>query len=410
MKFKLLIVALFWFNQIFSQSISIENIKKHISVLSNDSLQGRGTGTIGEAKAANYISQEFKKIGLKPVGDNNSYLKSFQYKHSSNPHGASDKDTAVKILNSKNIIGFLDNGSTNTIIIGAHYDHLGFGDDQNSLEANPKGKIHNGADDNASGVAGVIELARYFSNSKSKSNYLFLCFSGEELGLIGSKKFVDNSEFEPAKINAMINMDMIGRLNDSTKKLMVYGVGTSPSFVTKVENSNTYFKLVLDSSGVGPSDHTSFYLKNIPVLHFFTGQHSDYHKPSDDLEKINFVGEQKVLEYIIDIVKKIDVEPKLEFKKTRDSNNDNAPKFKVTLGIMPDYSFEGKGVKVDGVSDNKPAFNAGVMKGDIIIKLGNLEVTDMRSYMQGLADSKKGETKDLVVKRNGKDEILKVTF
>ncbi|MFN5628788.1 MAG: M20/M25/M40 family metallo-hydrolase [Bacteroidota bacterium] len=410
MKFKLLIVALFWFNQNFSQTVSVENIKKHISVLSNDSLQGRGTGTIGEAKAANYISQEFKKIGLKPVGDNNSYLKSFQYKQSSNPHGASDKDTAVKILNSKNIIGFLDNNSPNTLIIGAHYDHLGFGDDQNSLEANPKGKIHNGADDNASGVAGVIELARYFSNSKSKSNYLFLCFSGEELGLIGSKKFVDNSDFEPAKINAMINMDMIGRLNDSTKKLMVYGVGTSPSFVNNVENANTYFKLVLDSSGVGPSDHTSFYLKNIPVLHFFTGQHPDYHKPSDDLEKINFVGEQKVLEYIIDIVKKIDTEPKLEFKKTRDSNNDNAPKFKVTLGIMPDYSFEGKGVKVDGVSDNKPAFNAGVKKGDIIIKLGNLEVTDMRSYMQGLADSKKGDTKELVVKRNGKDELLKVTF
>ncbi len=410
MKFKLLIVALFWFNQNFSQTISVEYIKKHISVLSNDSLQGRGTGTIGEAKAANYISQEFKKIGLKPVGGNNSYLKSFQYKQSSNPHGASDKDTAVKILNSKNIIGFLDNNSPNTLIIGAHYDHLGFGDDQNSLEANPKGKIHNGADDNASGVAGVIELARYFSNSKSKSNYLFLCFSGEELGLIGSKKFVDNSDFEPAKINAMINMDMIGRLNDSTKKLMVYGVGTSPSFVNNVENANTYFKLVLDSSGVGPSDHTSFYLKNIPVLHFFTGQHPDYHKPSDDLEKINFVGEQKVLEYIIDIVKKIDTEPKLEFKKTRDSNNDNAPKFKVTLGIMPDYSFEGKGVKVDGVSDNKPAFNAGVKKGDIIIKLGNLEVTDMRSYMQGLADSKKGDTKELVVKRNGKDELLKVTF
>lgn len=410
MKFKLLAITMVWFNQIFSQTISVENIKKHISVLSNDSLQGRGTGTIGEDKAANYISQEFKKIGLKPVGDDNSYLKSFQYKQSSNPHGASDKDTAVKILNSKNIVGFLDNNSPNTLIIGAHYDHLGFGEDQNSLEANPKGKIHNGADDNASGVAGVIELARYFSNSKNKSNYLFLCFSGEELGLIGSKKFVDNSDFEPSKINAMINMDMIGRLNDSTKKLLVYGVGTSPSFVNTVENANTYFKLVLDSSGVGPSDHTSFYLKNIPVLHFFTGQHPDYHKPSDDSEKINFVGEQKVLEYIIEIVKKIDVEPKLEFKKTRDSNNDNAPKFKVTLGIMPDYSFEGKGVKVDGVSDNKPAFNAGVKKGDIIIKLGNLEVTDMRSYMQGLAESKKGDTKELVVKRNGKDEILKVTF
>jgi len=379
-------------------------------VLSNDSLEGRGTGSKGEEKAANYILQEFKKIGLKPMSDNNSYLKYFQFKQSSNPHGASEKDTTVKILNSKNVVGFLNNNSANTIIVGAHYDHLGFGEDQNSLDANPKGKIHNGADDNASGVAGVIEMARYFSTIKSNYNYLFLCFSGEELGLIGSKKFVDHADFNPAKINAMINMDMIGRLNDSTKKLMVYGVGTSPAFVNIVESSNSYFKLVLDSSGVGPSDHTSFYLKDIPVLHFFTGQHSDYHKPSDDIEKINFAGEQKVLEYIIEIIKKIDTQTKLEFRKTRDSNNENAPKFKVTLGIMPDYSFEGKGVKVDGVSDNKPAFNAGVKKGDVIIKLGNLDVTDMRTYMQGLADSKKGDTKELIVKRNGKNEILKVTF
>jgi len=410
MKTKITFLLLFFYSQIFSQSISIENIRKHISVLSNDSLEGRGTGSKGEEKAANYILQEFKKIGLKPMSDNNSYLKYFQFKQSSNPHGASEKDTTVKILNSKNVVGFLNNNSANTIIVGAHYDHLGFGEDQNSLDANPKGKIHNGADDNASGVAGVIEMARYFSTIKSNYNYLFLCFSGEELGLIGSKKFVDHADFNPAKINAMINMDMIGRLNDSTKKLMVYGVGTSPAFVNIVESSNSYFKLVLDSSGVGPSDHTSFYLKDIPVLHFFTGQHSDYHKPSDDIEKINFAGEQKVLEYIIEIIKKIDTQTKLEFRKTRDSNNENAPKFKVTLGIMPDYSFEGKGVKVDGVSDNKPAFNAGVKKGDVIIKLGNLDVTDMRTYMQGLADSKKGDTKELIVKRNGKNEILKVTF
>jgi hypothetical protein len=410
MKTKIIFILVLFYHPIFSQSISVELLKKHIAVLSHDSLQGRGTGTAGESKAANYISKEFKLIGLKPMGENNSYLKSFQFKQSSNPHGASDKDTLSKTLNSKNVVGFLDNNSAYTIIIGAHYDHLGLGEDHNSLDANPEGKIHNGADDNASGVAGVIELARYLSKNKGKYNYLFACFSGEELGLIGSKKFVDNSDFDPSKINAMINMDMIGRLNDSTKKLMVYGVGTSPLLVNKVEKTNNYFKLVLDSSGVGPSDHTSFYLKDIPVLHFFTGQHSDYHKPSDDFEKINFAGEQKVLEYIIELIKAIELEPKLEFKKTRDSNNDNAPKFKVTLGIMPDYSFEGKGVKVDGVSDNKPAFNAGVKKGDIIIKLGGLDIIDMRTYMQGLADSKKGDTKELIVKRNGKNEVLKVTF
>ena len=410
MKFKSTLFLLFFYFQLFAQSISVETLRQHISVLSNDSLEGRGTGTLGEDKAAVYISQEFKKIGLKPIGDNGTFYKKFQFKQSLNPHGTSEKDTSVKTLKAKNVVGFLNNNSAQTIIIGAHYDHLGFGEDQNSLDANPKGKIHNGADDNASGVAGVIELARYFSILKNKYNYIFICFSGEELGLIGSKKFVDNNDFEPAKINAMINMDMIGRLNDSTKKLMVYGVGTSPSFVNIVEKSNTYFKLVLDSSGVGPSDHTSFYLKDIPVLHFFTGQHTDYHKPSDDFEKVNFSGEQKVLEYIVEIMNKIEKEPKLEFKKTRDSNNDNAPKFKVTLGIMPDYSFEGKGVKVDGVSDNKPAFNAGVQKGDVIIKLGTLDITDMRTYMQGLADSKKGDTKELVVKRKGKNELLKVTF
>jgi hypothetical protein len=410
MKFKLILICVFVSNTIYSQNISIDFLKKHITVLSNDSLEGRGTGTIGEEKAATYISEEFKKIGLKPKGDNNTFFKSFEFKKSANPHGASEKDTTIKTLHSKNVVGYLDNKSNYTIVVGAHYDHLGYGEDQNSLDANPKGKIHNGADDNASGVAGVIELARYFSVTKSNYNFLFMCFSGEELGLIGSKKFVDKTDFDASKINAMINMDMIGRLNDSTKKIMVYGVGTSPSFVNIVEKNNTYFKLVSDSSGVGPSDHTSFYLKDIPVLHFFTGQHTDYHKPSDDVEKINFIGEQMVLEYILKIIKNIDQEPKLEFRKTRDSNNDNAPKFKVTLGIMPDYSFEGKGVKVDGVSDNKPAFVAGVKKGDIIIKLGETEVSDMRSYMQALADSKKGDTKVLEVVRNGKKEVLKATF
>lgn len=394
----------------FAQNISIERIKKHIAVLASDSLEGRGTGAKGEELASKYIANEYQNIGLLPIGDNKTYFKKFQFKQSANPHGASDSDTSSKTIVSKNVVGFINNNASNTIIIGAHYDHLGFGEDRNSLDANPVGKIHNGADDNASGVAGVLEMARYFSKQKLNNNFLFICFSGEELGLLGSKKFVEDANFDPKKISAMINMDMIGRLNDSTKKLMVYGVGTSPDFVNIVNNCNKNFKLVLDSSGVGPSDHTSFYLKDIPVLHFFTGQHSDYHKPSDDLEKINFIGEQNVLEYIIDITKKVDSNGKLTFTKTRDSNNDNAPKFKVTLGIMPDYSFEGKGVKVDGVSDGKPAFKAGIQKYDVITKLGDIEISNMQNYMKALSQFKKGDTTIVEVSRKEKTEKLSITF
>jgi Zn-dependent M28 family amino/carboxypeptidase len=295
----LLLSTLFYISSC-AQEISVKSLKKHVSYLADDKLQGRGTASDGEKQAATYISQEFKKAGLSAF--NGSYLKSFTFRKSVNPHDTSTTGLPDKLSN--NVVGFLDNGSRSTIVVGAHYDHLGLGHDKNSLDANPDGKIHNGADDNASGTAGVIELAKYFSGNKNKEpyNFLFICFSGEELGLLGSKKWCESPDVELASINYMINMDMIGRLNDSTKKLIVYGVGTSPAFVPLIDSVQSKLSVKKDSSGIGPSDQTSFYLKNIPVLHFFTGQHGDYHKPSDDVEKVNFEGERQVLEFIVQVI------------------------------------------------------------------------------------------------------------
>lgn len=388
--------------------INVKHIKKDISYLASNKLKGRGTSSAEEKIAATYIASSFKKSGLVPKG-NDSYLYNFVFKKNSNPHDTS----LVNIPERKgiNVIGFLDNSAVNTIVIGAHYDHLGLGHDHNSLDANPEDKIHNGADDNASGTSGVLALAKYFSENNVKENYnfLFICFSGEELGLLGSKKWCDNPTIDLTKINYMINMDMIGRLNDSTKKLLIYGVGTSPTWVPLLEKTNAYFSIKMDSSGIGPSDQTSFYLKDIPVLHFFTGQHSDYHKPTDDVEKINLAGEKKVLEYIVDLINQTNSLPKLTFAKTA-SPVSTKSKYKVTLGVMPDYTFEGTGMRIDGVTDNKPAFKAGIKTGDIIIELGGQKINNVQDYMKALSGFNKGDKTIVGVKRGDENLSLALEF
>ncbi|MFI5152742.1 MAG: M28 family peptidase [Chitinophagales bacterium] len=312
-----------------------------------------------------------------------------------------------------NVIGFLDNHAATTIIIGAHYDHLGYGEDGSSLYRGQERQIHNGADDNASGTAGLIELARMLKQSRlKKNNYLFIAFSGEELGLLGSKYFTENPTVPLNSVNYMINMDMIGRLNDSTHLLTIGGYGTSPTWGEKINGikDSKNFSIKIDSSGSGPSDYTSFYRKDIPVLFFFTGLHGDYHKPTDDYDKINYTGELQVVKFIYELVENINTQGKLAFAKTREMQTGTATRFSVTLGILPDYAYNGTGVRLDGVSDGRPAQKAGLKVGDIIVKLGDFSVYSLENYMQALSKFKKGDRTIVSFKRGNDVAEAEVQF
>lgn len=333
-----------------------------------------------------------------------------------------------------NIAAYIDNKAPYTVIIGAHYDHLGYGEDGNSMDPSSKGKvikdgngvqiqladattkekakhIHNGADDNASGTAALMQIADWIKDNKLVHyNYLFLHFSGEELGLLGSKAFVKDQGIDSSKIAYMINMDMVGRLNDSTHALTVGGIGTSPVWSKMIDKKNEQFKIVYDSSGVGPSDHTSFYNAGIPVLFMFTGLHTDYHKPGDDADKINYKGQAQVMEYVYNIVTKMEKEPKPVYTMTKQSTVGKV-RFKVTLGIMPDYSYqEENGIRVDGVSEDKPAIKAGIKGGDIITQLGEYKVKGMQSYMEALSKFAAGDKTEVTILRNGKEMKFPLEF
>lgn len=399
----ILLIVISIFSSGCGQSISSDNIAAHIRILASDEYEGRGTGSAGEEKAAQYIESQFKKMKLKPMGNNNTYRQSFTFR--GGMHGTGEEGKT------KNLVAFLDNGASNTVVLGAHYDHLGFGEEGNSLDANPKGKIHNGADDNASGVAGILELARRFSDKKKEAhNFLFICFSGEELGLYGSKYWTEHPTMDLKKINFMINLDMVGRL-DEKSGLSVSGSGTTPAWEPLLkELSKDRMLIKTDSSGTGPSDHTSFYLKNIPVLHFFTGSHSDYHKPTDDAEKINTAGTSKILDLIVDLVNAPVTAEKLAFLPTKNRTTVARSAFKVTMGVMPSYSANVEGLKVDGVSEGKPAQKAGILTGDVIMKIGDLDVKDIQTYMDALGKFEKGQTVPVLLKRGEKTMTMSVTF
>jgi aminopeptidase YwaD len=310
--------------------------------------------------------------------------------------------------NAQNLVAYLDNNAPTTIVIGAHYDHLGYGEDENSRHTGEP-EIHNGADDNASGTAAVIELAKLLKEKNDKRfNYLFVHFSGEELGLYGSKYFTENPPVDLKKVNYMINLDMVGRLNDSSKVLTLGGVGTSPAWGSILPQP-TAFTLKYDSSGTGPSDHTSFYRKEIPVLFFFTGLHTDYHKPSDDAERINYDGMVSIVRYIENILLNTPTNEQLAFSPTKEQNM-GAGRFKVSIGIMPDYTFSGTGVKADGVIDGRPAKVAGLQANDVILQLGEHLITGVDTYMQALNRFDKGQTTTIVVKRGEAVLEKEITF
>lgn len=325
-------------------------------------------------------------------------------------------DTVTRTLTGHNVIAYLNNKAAQTVVIGAHYDHLGYNELGGSTyrkTENENPQIHNGADDNASGTAALIELAEVIKKAHlSKYNYLFIAFSGEEEGLLGSNYFCKNPSIDTTKINYMINMDMLGRLDTAKQTFAIDGVGTSPTWNTALANINIEgIKPKTSESGVGASDHTSFYNIGIPVLHFFTGSHYDYHKPSDDDQLINYKGELSVIKYIYNLVYNLENEPRLKFTKTKDTHSSTgSTSFKVTLGIMPDYLYEGKGVRIDGVTEGRPAANANLKRGDTLIKFGVDEVTDMQAYMKCLGKYSKGEKVKAIVVRDGKEMEVEITF
>ena len=350
-----------------------------------------------------------ERLSVPVVFINKEKAKLFSGNEAENAKVSFQCEVVENVRNGINVVGMLDNGAAQTIVIGAHFDHLGYGEDHNSLYAGNEPQIHHGADDNASGTSALISLSELLKDKGNKKyNYLCIAFSGEELGLFGSKYFVEHPTVPLSSVRYMINMDMIGRLNDSSNAITVGGFGTSPTWGKLIRMNEQGFTIKVDSSGSGPSDHTSFYKKNIPVLFFFTGTHSDYHKPSDLPEKINYRGMLRIVNLIRYVIS-ASTDEEMVFTKTREVSMGKSA-FKVTMGIMPDYTFSGDGVLVEGVSENKPAKKAGILAGDVIMQLGENRFSDVQGYMKALNKFNKGETTSVKLKRGEQTVELTITF
>ena len=318
-------------------------------------------------------------------------------------------DVVRKEVPAYNVVGILE-GSDPTlknecIVIGAHYDHLGRGG-EGSL-APRSGEVHHGADDNASGTAGLLELARIFSaqQPKPKHTLVFIAFSGEEEGLLGSNYYVNHPIFPLAKTVAMINMDMIGRMKDH--KLVIGGVGTAKEWRDIIDHRES-FELTLNEDGFGPSDHSSFYGKQVPVLFFWTGTHNDYHKPSDTSDKINYTDEVRILSMVARIVREIDgADKRLTFTIAK-SAPPRAGGFRVYLGTIPNYADSTDGLLIDGVRDESPAAKAGLKAGDRIVRIANRDVKNVYDYTFALGEMKAGQEYVVEVMRGSEKLTLKI--
>ncbi len=313
-----------------------------------------------------------------------------------------------------NVIGMLEGSDPllkkSVIIIGAHYDHLGRGGEGSGSLAPTSGDIHHGADDNASGTAGVLELARLFSTQKPKPKrtIVFMAFGGEEEGLLGSNYYVNHPLLPLANTVAMINMDMIGRMKE--RRLVIGGVGTAKEWRDiMAADTEKSFQLTLNEDGFGPSDHSSFYAKQIPVLFFWTGTHNDYHKPSDTFEKINYDDEVLILKMVARIVNQLDTADKRVTYTT--AKSDAAPRtggFRVYLGTIPNYADSNDGLLIDGVRDDSPAAKAGLKAGDKIVKIGTREIKSVYDYTAALGEMKTGEEYVVEVVRGTEKLSLKL--
>lgn len=316
-----------------------------------------------------------------------------------------------------NVVGVIDGEgplADETVVIGAHYDHVGRGG-QNSLSPGST-DIHNGADDNASGTVALIELARRFAKAaqtrKPARRIVFIAFTGEELGLLGSARYCREPVFPLDKTVAMLNMDMVGRLKEDNK-LIVYGTGTSPRWEPelKASNGDDAFKLIFKPEGFGPSDHSSFYAKKIPVLHFFTGEHPDYHRPTDDWDKLNIDGIARVVDLIQKLttstVENPERPPYIEVKGTAQPTRGGTRPY---VGTIPEFGNEEPGYSISGAAPGSPADKGGLKGGDRIIKLGGNAIANLDDFDAALRKFKGGDEVEVIVVRDKKEVSLKVTL
>jgi hypothetical protein len=381
-----------------------------VRYLADDALKGRLAGSDGERCAGDFIARELARIGLKPGGDDGTYFQSLDLASVLNPHAPGGTG--------RNVIGTLEGADPDLkrewVVVGAHYDHLGEGGGPNSLAPGERA-IHNGADDNASGVAAMLWAAeRLAAGTRPARSVAFVAFTGEESGLLGSAHYAKHPASGAEPIVGMINLDMVGRLNGGT--LLVFGVGTAVEWSALVEPAaaRAGVTIATRSDGYGPSDHTSFYLNDVPVLHFFTNTHTDYHKPSDDWDKIDAKGLTAVAGMVAEIAAAAaDSRPRLTLK--RGAGEPPKPMsgtggYGAWLGSVPDFTPVERGVKLSGVTKGSPADAAGIRAGDIVVGLGAHDVPDLQGMTNALRAHKPGDIVEVQVLRGDERLSLRVTL
>ena len=403
-----------------------QRIYRDIAYLSDDRLEGRGTGTAGNDSAAAYVARGYSVAGLRPLMADTGraecrvpnvaleclgFLQRFTAKgaevaHNGHPEGLRTQNVVALVA------GTDDNLRGEYVVVGAHFDHLGratFG----ALDPQAGDAIRNGADDNASGTAAVMELARMFAAHPARRSIIVASFTGEELGLLGSQWFVDHAPVPVDSIVAMVNFDMVGRLRND--KLIIYGVATATELPALLDSANLVPKLAISAvgDGFGPSDHSSFYAKGIPVLHFFTDLHDDYHRVTDDIEKINAPGEARVVALAERTVRAIaDRASRLTAVRVAAPPPSSGGQGSNTyLGSIPDMGGgDVPGLKLTGVRAGSPAELGGLAAGDVIVEFGGAPVTDLNSYSAALYAHKPGDVVSVVFLRGGQRRTTSVTL
>jgi peptidase M28-like protein/PDZ domain-containing protein len=386
-----------------------------VKFLSDDRLQGRMTGSPGADSAAAYLARRFSEVGLQPAAG--GWFQSFTVGRDAPALRQSRANGVI----GKNVIGILPGRDpelrNQTVILGAHYDHLGLGG-FGSLDPDSTGLVHNGADDNASGAATLIEVAARLATKPPARTVVFIAFSGEELGLLGSAYYVKQPIYPLAGTLAMVNLDMIGRLRNG--RLIVYGARTAKEFPALLDSLNWYagFDLKAQGDGFGPSDQSSFYAAKKPVLHLFTDLHGDYHRTTDDWDKVNYDGLKRVANFALGLVSALGNRPTpLTFMDVpvpasthASTTAEQMPGYGAYLGTVPDMTGSPGGVRLVGVRAGSPAEKAGLRGDDIITRIGTMETPDLQAMTDALRSHKPGELVEILVRRGTTLTTLKATL